>query len=437
MNDQPHMKIALFIPAENPASVSILEPIAKQLRLRGYRSVFLSMERLYPYGTEQAYEKLGLEYTRITVGKPIVKRNRIRYLIVYWQVRSWAKRFIRRIKPAVTVTLKNTGIPGLFVMAAKEQRYPTLLVQEGIFCELQNPSLKLLLSLHHISFWLRHLIKVVASILPPPFDVMKLFVLRPSVVRCDITAAAGEHGFDIFARLGVPRRRIVITGSPAYDGFTRAAHAPSWPDALPFGQEKFAGKKLVLFAQQPLREGDTSTAAEEDRVYRNVVDKCTRFDGVELIIKVHPRDSVEYINSRIAAMGLGDRKYHIYKGGSVDQILPFCSAFITISSTTLLNALLYEVPVILAGYVDAWYELSFDESTVVMVDRPQDMRNALETVLFDEKMRNRLIQKGKLFLERFIYKQDGKSALRIAQIAQKLAERKIDFPLSEGGFDRS
>ena len=165
MNTKKNNKTALFIPAENPGSISILEPVARLLESRGWQSVFLSMERVYPYGTDQVYDKAGLSYARIAVGRPIIKRNRLRYLLVYSQVRSWAKRFLRRLKPAVIISLKNTGIPGLFIMAAKEQKIPTLLVQEGIFCELRKPGLGILFSARRLSFWLRHLIKVVASIL--------------------------------------------------------------------------------------------------------------------------------------------------------------------------------------------------------------------------------------------------------------------------------
>jgi len=419
-------RTVLFIAAENPNSIAVLEPVAKESEKLGWKPIFLSMEKLYPYGADIVYQNKGLKFSSIPVGKPIIERNRLRYLKVYYQVRLWARRYLRRLKPALVVTLKNTGVPGLFVLAAKERKIPTLHVQEAFIVKPKKPSMKMLLSPKFLGFLFRHIVKITAALLPPPFDYIKLFAYRLGMLRCNIVAVAGDIWADTFVDYGIPPRRISITGSPGYDHLFKNMLHSSVSCTLPPEFKELTGKKIILFAQQPLRGAGASSVKDEDMIYRNLIETVSKIDNVELLIKVHPRDSVEHVKSRIKAMGLDDGKYHIYKGGSIDEILPFCSLLITVNSTTFMNALIYNVPVVIIDYIDMFYKMKIiDSGSLMRVKRPEETLTIIKEAVFDHEIRSTLIDKGSAVLKGLSYGTDGKSAQRIAKIVDRLGNKNV------------
>jgi len=418
------MKTALFIPAENPVSISILEPVTNELKQRGYRTIFLSMEKLYPYGTEQVLKNMGQDYAPIDEGEPIFERNRIRYLKVYWKIRVWAKKFIRRLKPAVIVTLKNTGIPGLFIIAAKEQKIPVLFVEEPFSFVPKTYIFKSFFSLTRLGYLFRYIIKRASALLPPPFDFLKLFEYRLGLVRCDAYAIKGRLWLGKFLGYGIPRSRIFITGSPAYEHLKKCSPDHSNVNAFPNEIRTLLDSKIVLFTQAPLYRGGGCSKEDENRIYRNVIEACSKLQDVELVFRVHPRESIDYIKSRIQAMGLDEKACHIYKGGTIEQILPFCSAMITAGSTSFFFSLAFDIPTILIDWPEFYFTSGFPEKGINISKKPEDTLKLLKKMLFNKSLRKQMINNGKNLLEQLLYKRDGQSAQRIAELADRLASIK-------------
>jgi hypothetical protein len=185
----------------------IVLPVIRRLRARGIPVIVYSdCELLRTASDTEALAREGIPFVRMAAS-PLPPTQ------PEWE--AAARPILRRIpnemarvNPSLAVVLNDRNFPSnVFIRAARRIRVPALLIQESLRKDLfQNPPPKKLLGR-----WLRKFRSGIEEGLR-----------RYGQGGCDGVAAWGETSREYFLRVGVPARRIVITGNPRFDQLANA-----------------------------------------------------------------------------------------------------------------------------------------------------------------------------------------------------------------------
>ena len=92
----------------------------------------------------------------------------------------------------------------------------------------------------------------------------------------------------------------------------------------------------------------------------------------------------------------------IYQGKNILDLLEVSDVMISLSlSTTMLDAMIMDVPTITILAEDQGFEdeIIIKSKATLIVKTPEEFEKALHDVLYDEKIRNELIKKGREFVD--------------------------------------
>jgi hypothetical protein len=183
-----------------------------------------------------------------------------------------------RVNPSLAVVLNDRNFPSnVFVRAARRMGVPVLLIQESLRKDLfQNPPPKKLLGR-----WLRKFRSGIEEGLR-----------RYGQGGCDTVAAWGETSREYFLRVGVPAKRIVITGNPRFDQLADADfsdEARRLRASLGYAPADF----LLTFLSSPIERMQIVSKAEKlDALERllewaNALRADAEWEPLKLAIKLH------------------------------------------------------------------------------------------------------------------------------------------------------
>jgi UDP-N-acetylglucosamine 2-epimerase len=212
---------------------------------------------------------------------------------------------------------------------------------------------------------------------------------------------------------GIDSSRIIVTGQPRLD--KKAFHKRR--------NNKNAADKIILYCNQPVK----CSIEAQDRLFLDLVDAADSLDNVRLFVKLHPRDLPESHWIDLLNSGQGRSLIKVTKKGSLIECFDNADAFMTIASTTCLEAMEYGLPVGLINYLPIeWYLPYQQHGAVISVQSRNDLSNTMKSLLFDESLRLNLMSNSKQVLRDELYLRDSMSAARIANYIHKtLAERLV------------
>jgi CDP-glycerol glycerophosphotransferase (TagB/SpsB family) len=120
------------------------------------------------------------------------------------------------------------------------------------------------------------------------------------------------------------------------------------------------------------------------------------------------------------------------------DLLNACALLITTYSTMAIEALIFEKPVIQLRFVNkkrlmnalARQGILCDEDVIPLatsgaalgVDYPEKLKEAITKISKDEEVRKLLIERGKVFLEKYGYVRDGKATERMIECIETMLE---------------
>jgi len=229
----------------------------------------------------------------------------------------------------------------------------------------------------------------------------------------DHLAVWGEQAHDVMLSQHVSPARLTVTGSPRHDQIVRRAGASQSETRARLGVP--ADKVMVLFAcpysgfvdQEKFR-------AVKDAIFRTV---ATRHDVV-LVVKHHPGEKPDQ-TERLARGHPNIIKADAH--GDIRELILACDAFITLGSTSTMDALLAGKPVIwpdLAGLV--WWDDNFISSGATLVVRSeQELARSFDRLTDGSiaEVMATLKEDRQRFLERWAFRADGRASERIADLA--------------------
>jgi len=228
----------------------------------------------------------------------------------------------------------------------------------------------------------------------------------------DITAVFGPHYQNLLYGIGnYPKGRVIVTGSTRYDHIINMRNELN-STKIYTQLDLNPGKKLIVYTSQPIGK------MENDRILLSILKSMTNFPNMQLVIKMHPSERL--VNKELLAK-FDLERVTIIKTIDIYELLSSCDVMITSFSTTALEAMILEKPVItinLSGLPD---KIPYSKSgAAIGVYDEQELLPAIESILYDENVRKELSIKRNKFVYEQTYKQDGNASKRVVKLIDQM-----------------
>lgn len=235
-------------------------------------------------------------------------------------------------------------------------------------------------------------------------------------IYADKMAVTGEAMKNVLIKRGVDPEQLVITGQPRYDNLFKKS----------FNKEKLlrelgisADKKIIVLTTQPVSN-------EENELLLSAVTAAMKeLPEAELIIKLHPDEKHKWYQRVINNLNC---KAVIVKDTDIFELLNACEVMITLYSTTALEAMILDKPVITINLMNMPERMPYAESgAAIGVYRAEDIAPAVKRAMYDEETKKKLEAGRKKFVYEQAYLVDGKASRRVADLIIKMIDNKRDI----------
>jgi len=229
----------------------------------------------------------------------------------------------------------------------------------------------------------------------------------------DKISVPGDFIKDLVINCGVDEERIVVTGRPTYDALIRA-------------EERFdkAGicsklgldpsKKILVYCTENL------PLTETQRMAYAICNAVKDFLDVQFVIKVHPSElSLSVYDTVLKQVGI---RALVTKEANIYEVLYVCDLMMTGYSTTALDAMILDKPVITLNLTGLKDPIPFAESgAAIGVYSEKDLKQAIKNALCDDSTKERLRRDRGKFVYEQTYLSDGKATERIVNLTEEMA----------------
>jgi Capsule polysaccharide biosynthesis protein len=374
-------------PAPGPVVVPI-EQLAPRAALREALDLWRDREtlaRAVVSGAEirAAGEVLGCDLWPI-LARELAQAARVQWP---WSARAMdeAAAALDRVRPRVAVTYAEAGGWGrAMVLEARRRGIPSVGVQHGFIYR------------HWLNY--RHEADEIA---PDGDDAGAPLPTR--TLLFDGYAAAHLEAAGHF-----PPSTLAVTGSPRLDELAARVRAVR-PERDRIRGEFGAGPddRVVLVA---------SKFSDVRAELPALLEAASTLPGVRLIVKPHPADAAD--DYRRAA-GAAARLHVTTPDADLGRLLAAADALVTINSTVALDAMVLGIPALVGGLPN---NLSpFVDAGVMLGASPETTRARLETLLYDRRARQELLDRAAHYAAAHDMRADGRAAVRAADVILDLA----------------
>ena len=156
---------------------------------------------------------------------------------------------------------------------------------------------------------------------------------------CTKIAVSGSSTKRKFIREGINADKIEITGQPRYDNWQKH-RAKSSPINT--------GKPIIVFASQPFALYQECSKEEEDSFLVNLAKTMAQIEGLDFWIKLHPRDSKDYIHNLFSSAGIKD--ITLVNDKDIYEVLNQADLLLAVNSTVISEAIFLGIPVIIIDF---------------------------------------------------------------------------------------
>ena len=233
----------------------------------------------------------------------------------------------------------------------------------------------------------------------------------------DIAALWGKHHYTSFLERGVSPSQLAVIGSPAHDLiFNRLRDADLDSPAvkkLKVGFRIHPNKHVFLFCTQPVAVDGLCTSEEQRFLTEQVIEACNRFDDHVLIIKLHPRETIQQYTWLQHYLDSG--RVYIFAEVEADlfDLLNISDIMITQSSSTGLDALLFG-------------------RDMVIVDVLTQVKDAMGYVaagaaLNNKETKKKLSSQRQKFIATCIDRFDGRATERVLSLIESMLKERRQY----------
>lgn len=381
---------------------AMFAPIAKALvnKTTDIEPLIVSGDLWHDYGAEKELANLPVAVVRLPrpVAGPLLKEcaTYLDLLQLHSAARVEVKKLFEDYRPTILVVASDVwGIEQFFIQSASANGIPSLLVQDGQLGEVTGRLIK------------------------------SLGVYQYGFGGTTEVAVSGPAYVSRLTQHGINPARITVTGQPRYDSLF-----PSYLDidddraCLPIPEEQ----RIILFASQPLKviaENGFQATVDQSELIIDVFDAVKPFlSNRAMIVKLHPAESLENYRSTVNSLAEYKENVHFVQDADIISLLKRSDLVLTVASTVGVEALLLNKPVVVLSYVFPDYRSSFSGNPAVLeVGSSIELGDTVRLALEDSVTLGRLRQARTVFLKEQVYKIDGLSADRVADLIVNIVQR--------------
>ncbi len=318
------------------------------------------------------------------------------------------RRLMRDIQADVIVLGNDIGpLERVLIGEAHAQHVPSLLVQEGVLALDDAPFARFSLPRRAV-----HKIMMALGLrLPDP---------KPCGLNgADHVAVMGEAMAEWLVAHGLSPAQVTVTGQPRYDFLYALKHRAVSPK--PLSVRLPDAEKIILFASQPYIRYKMCSAQEARQIWQTVIEGVKGLgDGHHLVAKLHPAEDVEWTRRWLA--DILPARWTLTRDDDVFSLTARADALVTVISTTALEALYLEKPVVLVDACGVRQPIPYVPSGAALSARgAAELTVRLGEALYDENVRARLDQARRAFVPKQLDIADGKASERVANLIRTLA----------------
>lgn len=305
-----------------------------------------------------------------------------------WAVRSMEEttEILEWAKPKVLVLYaESSGWGRAALAAARERSVKTVAIQHGIVYP------------HYFSY--RHEADEADCPLP------------------DVTAVFGEEAKRLLMQMGrYPEDRLVVTGSPKFDALLERSRRLK-PELIRRSLGLAEGDALVVVASRfrPIRETHQAIGA----AFPLLVTAVESLADVAALVKPHPAepaDPYEAVLKQMASRSVAV----VASKADLGELLVASDALVTVESLSAVEALVLGRPVVVLNMPTNLRSL-VESGAAWGVYRGDDVRSALEKVLFDSNIRWGLERARLRYLDQVACGVDGRATERLLKLIRQTA----------------
>lgn len=404
-------KKILFVPS-NPSHVATQLPVVVQLIRSGHHPLFLSRDSLInkEYTVEHLLQNMNVPIVRY---KSYYAPDYGRTFPKIWQYikfkNSMSKWLLDVNADAVVIcnddaALFDRMIVDWFCNAGKQ----AFLIQESVRPTIRKIPISLKLKEQGASEIFRDLVQDFAF----KFRFGPYFRKGYAHSNCTRIFTAGAMFRNALISDGIKASSIFVTGQPRLDCMATSANF------LKINRDNNR-ERVLLYCNQPVK----CSAETQERLFLDLVEATDAMDNVKLIVKLHPRDHPESHWMKLLRAEQGSSLLEVTRNRPLADCFERADAFVTIASTTCLEAMDYGLPVGLINYLPIEWYLPYERfGAVLSVKSVKELKKSIEILLFDESVRHDLTNGSEQVLLNELYLRDGKSACRIANQIELLLQ---------------
>lgn len=329
-------------------------------------------------------------------------KSKLHRLALLHAARSEVQACLERFLPDLVVLgADHAGIENLFVQYASSMRIPTLLVQDGALADhttVEN-------AMNYLGSY--------------------AYGCGGSTYK----AVTGEFDRRLMMHRGVYPEQVTITGQPRYDLLFQerknsiAPEIPSW-----------VSEPIFLFATQPAFEyrdwGNREPVREVDLAALVITACQPHLYERTLVVKLHPRESLETYLSLPEFSKAQESNVWFTRDADLQTLLERSDLVIVPGSSVAQEAIILDKPVIALSFaVPGGKSYLTDNPAVFDVTAPHQLSEALQLVLNDTVVRERLSEGRFGFVTERLHRADGNASERVARLILDLLEdsRLVDW----------
>jgi len=213
-----------------------------------------------------------------------------------------------------------------------------------------------------------------------------------------------------------PENSVIVTGQPRYDVLDTLQKRYTKESILnQYGID--AEKKIILWTTQCIGISDE----ENIKNFQAVRATMDELDDAAIIIKQHPREGGKYTQMISQYLNLPrDDIFLVPKTADTFSLIRACDVMMTKWSTTAIEALALDKPLIIMNMGDDPDKVEYVKQGVALgVYQEKDLAPAIE-----KSVNNcaELAEQRKEYIEQYLYKIDGRAALRVVNLIKQIIE---------------
>lgn len=235
----------------------------------------------------------------------------------------------------------------------------------------------------------------------------------------DRVAVHGEGMKRVLTRHGLAEDKMVVIGNPAWDGMIGQSKTSTKNECMEYLSNLVGvdpNKKLVVFTTQAANPMTKS-------ILKNMIKVIQKNFDMQLLIKLHPAESMDSYDEVLDGGGEDGNSISVIKDVDLFKTLCASDLVITISSTTALEAMILDTPVLIVNFRKGSDPVPYAESGAALrVYNESDLEAGIKKALYDEEIREKLKKARKKFVYDYAYIQDGKATERVVNLIGKMIE---------------